>query len=464
MRIWLVLVDVACRAVGCQVRTSHRNLFIVLLVTTDACRRVTAVVHISWRSVRVRQRRRKRSCGVANIARNCRDKMGRNSPALHTCKLTLMAGRAGGSGLRVIKRGRLELQCRVAEIAAICRVHVRGSFDELRCHSRRRVAGNASACHLRVINWPNRRSPFGRDVAQLAIIGRRDVCTRLARNLCVVVTREALARHLAVINRPYRRRKLRGVVARLACIRRGQMACSLDELRSHLWRRVAGNTCARRLRMIERPLCRRPLGGGMAVFASISRCEVGAALARNLRVVVAREAAARHLCVVNGAFCRHELVCAVARFAEVCGGWMRHALAERRKLGWRVARIAGACNLRVINGALGGNPSRVHMAAFASVRCRKVCVALSSSFDAIVAREAGSSHARMVEDSGLPSVDVMAVFANIASHQMRQWLACNLGVVVAREAGARHLCVVNRTFCRNPKRCGVAGFASVRCR
>jgi hypothetical protein len=142
--------------------------------------------------------------------------------------LSVMAKSATCRCLTVIEHGWCPCNCSVAAVAGIGGCHMRGALACIR-QACWRVAGNASACDLAVVNWSCSRRPLVGVVARIAGVGCCKVGVALARNLGVVVAGEAGACHLRVVNRSRGWCELNCCMAGFAQVGRRHMCAALAE-------------------------------------------------------------------------------------------------------------------------------------------------------------------------------------------------------------------------------------------
>lgn len=176
----------------------------------------------------------------------------------------------------------------------------------------------------------------------------------------------------------------------------------------------------------------------MAVLTHVTRLHVGRVLACSVGTVMAAEAIARDVDVIE--IRRQPGDRGMTIIAIVATRNVRRVLA--RGCDAIVAGTAGAGNLRMVD-EVGRRPYVRVVTVFANVRRLNVCQVLAGSFRAIVAADTVARDVYMVEIGGPPGDRGVTVVARVATGDVRRVLAGCCEAVVAGAADAHNLGVVN---------------------
>ena len=177
----------------------------------------------------------------------------------------------------------------------------------------------------------------------------------------------------------------------------------------------------------------------MAVFADVAGLNMRLGLAGCLGTVMAAEAIARDVDVIEvrgQPAGRRMTVVAVVATSD-----MRRVLTCSRQA--VMTGAAAADDLGVVH-RIHRRPYVAVMAVFANVCRLHVRQGLTGGFDAVVAAETVSDYAGVVKIGRPPGTARMAVITGIAAVDMCGVLAGGRDTVVTRAAGANHLRVVDR--------------------
>jgi len=200
---------------------------------------------------------------------------------------------------------------------------------------------------------------------------------------------------------------------------------------------MAATTAADDLCVVDL-LSRHERDDRVAVLTDISRLGVVAGFAERIDVVVAADAVAGNVCVIE--VCRHPAIRRVAVVAGIAARDVPVVLAHRDR-----AVVAGATvsqHLSVIN-AHRGRERYDTMAVLAKICCLYVCNGLADRIDIVMAAHAVGRDVVVVEIGGRPGHRGVAVVACVAAENMSGVLAHRRRAVVAGTAGAEYLQVID---------------------
>lgn len=241
------------------------------------------------------------------------------------------------------------------------------------------MAIHAVAHNIHVIEV--RRHPGNGGVAVFTVIAARNMCRMFASGSNTVVTGATTAQHLGVVDgdcrRPYRRAM--AVLANVRCLNMGRaLACCICAV-------MAGRTVARNIDVIE--IRGYPGDCGVTAVAVIAACNVRRMLASCGSAVVTGATAAQYVSVVNS---RHGLPMrrGVAVLADIrC---LNMCTAFAGGIGAVVAAEAAADDIRVVE--YGWHPSCGVMTIVTLIAGNDMVRCFSGCLHAVVARSATARH------------------------------------------------------------------------
>ena len=176
----------------------------------------------------------------------------------------------------------------------------------------------------------------------------------------------------------------------------------------------------------------------VTVFANIARLHVRGAFARGFGAVVATEAVARNIDMIEvrwqpGNGC-------MAIVAIVAAGDMRRVFSSCRNT--VMTGTAGTGYLCVVDSN-GGRPDIGVMAVLANVRRLYVCQILACCFGSVVATEAVARNIHVIECRGPPGNRCMTIIAGIVTGDVCRMFSGRCDAVMTGAAGANYLGMVD---------------------
>ena len=266
----------------------------------------------------------------------------------------------------------------------------------------------------------------------LADIRRADVRRGLTRCLCPVVTTDAVVGDIRVVE-GCRRPGDRGVAV-IAVIAAGKMGRVLAFGRVAV---MAGEAGANNLRVIDH-VGRHERHVVVAVLTDIRRVDVRRVLARSLRPVVTADAVVGDVGVIEVG--RDPRIGCVAVVAVVAARYMSGVLACGG--GAVMAGETGANNLRVIDH-VGRHKRHVVVAVLADIGGIDMRWMFARRIGAVMAADAVGGDVGVIEVGRGPRTGCVAVVAVIATNKVGRMLARGGGAVMAGETGANNLRVID---------------------
>jgi len=276
------------------------------------------------------------------------------------------------------------------------------------------------------------RRPDIAGVTVFANIARLHVRGALARGFGAVVAAEAVACNIDVIE--IGRQPRDGCVAVVAIVATGDMRRVFSRCRDAV---MTGTASTGYLCVVD-SIDGRPYVGAMAVLADIRRLYVSQVLARGFRAVMATDAVAGDVYVieVRGPPGNRR----VTIVASIVTGDVRRMFADCRDA--VMAGATGADHLRMVDRKNGHEHIRA-VTVLANVTGLHMLWVLAGRFHAVVAVDAIAGDVHVIEIRWKPASRRMTVVAGIAAGYVRLVLAGRSDAVMTGAASANDLCVVD---------------------
>lgn len=217
---------------------------------------------------------------------------------------------------------------------------------------------------------------------------------------------------------------------------------------------VTGRTRAENLSVVDRNRG-TPGGRRVAGFTHVRCQRMRRALTCCINAVMAAKTVVSDVGVIEVR--RYPGHSRMAIIAIVTARDMPGILAHRDRI--VVARNAGAQHLNVID-TIRRLPEDIVVAVFANISRRHVCRAFARLVDAVVAADAVAGDVHVVEVRRYPRDSRMTVIAIVAARNVIHILACRIDTVMTRKAGTEYLQMVDRN-CGRPRSIAVTILAYV---
>lgn len=304
----------------------------------------------------------------------------------------------------------------MAIVAVITTVDVGGVFAGRRDTV---MTGSARAQYLGVVNGKHGH-PDITGMAVFADIRRLHMRRTLTGGFGTVMAAEALARDVHMIE--IRRQPGDRRVTVVAVVATGDVGRVFTGRRDAV---MAGTACAYDLGVVDRDR-RRPHIGRVAVCADIGRLYVCQVLAGGIYTVMATDAIARDVQVIE--VCRSPGDRRVTIIAGVIAGDVRRMFAGRRDA--VMAGTAHTDDMCMVNRKHGHKHISV-VAVFADVASLNMCRRfLAGGIHTVVAVDAASCNVDVIEVRGQPGDCRVAIIAGIAARNVRRVLAGRIDAVM----------------------------------
>ena len=294
------------------------------------------------------------------------------------------------------------------------------------------VTGAASTDNLRMVDGVSRH-PHIRRMAVFADVARLHMCCRiLARGVGTVVAAEAVARDVDVIEVRGQPASSRMTVVAVGAA--GDVVQVFSGCRDTIMTRAARaqNLC------VVNSVGRCPHVRGMAILTHIACLDVRRTFASRINAVVTADTVARDVGVIKirwqPANRRMTVVAVVATgdVVQVFAGGREPVMTG----------AAGARNLRMVN-EIRGRPDSGVVTVFTHIGGLYVCQILAGGCSTVVAANAVTGDAHMVEVRRPPANRRVTIVTGIAAVYVRRMFASRNEAVMTGATGAHHLCVVN---------------------
>ena len=275
--------------------------------------------------------------------------------------------------------------------------------------------------------------PAHRRMAVIAVVAANDVGRILALGNCAIVAGVTGTNNVQVID-PICRCEDDIVMTVLADIggleMRWILACRIRAI-------VAAEAIAGDVDVIE--VRRNPAHGRMAVIAVVATTDMSRILAFGNRAVMAGVTGADNLGVID-LVCRRENGSVMAVIASIAGAYVLKVLAYC--YGPVVTGTARADHLHMVHPVCRSE-RHIVMAVFANAARLDVCRVLAGSIYTVMAAEAVVDNVGVIESGRCPACGCMAVIAGVATGDMCRVLAFGNCAVVAGVTGTNHVQVIH---------------------
>ena len=345
------------------------------------------------------------------------------------CRDTVMTRATGAQDLCVVhgKHGRKHIG-RMTVFANVARLHMRRAFA---CRVSAVVAAKAVAGDVHVIEV--RRQPADRGVTVVAVVAAGDVGRVFAGRRETIVARATRAQNLRMVDYVCRHPDI-AVVTVFAHIG-GLYVCQI--LAGGGRSVVATDAITGNTNMVEAR--GPPAGRRVTVVTGVAAVYVRRVFAGCNEAVMTGATGAQNVRVIDGKD-RRKHIRVMAILADIAGLDMRRSLAGG--VGAVVAVDAVARNIYMVE--VRRQPAKRRMTVVAGVAAGDVIQVFPGRRETVMAGAAGAHHLRMVDGvHRRKDTSVVAVFTDVGRRNVRQVLADSIGAIVARSASTKNLSVVN---------------------